>query len=154
MSKFVEIHTDGSALDNGKPYARCGAGVVLIYKGVLKELSEPLPNYKTNNQSEVYAAILALSKLKEPCKVILYSDSEYMRRGITEWMEGWKRRGWKTANKGAPVKNKDLWVELDRLVNIHDVTFIWEQGHAGNFYNERADYLARSAAESLEKEGK
>lgn len=117
----------------------------------MKELSIPLPNYITNNQAEVYAAIAGLQTLKEPCRVDLWSDSNYMKQGITSWIEGWKRRGWKTTNKKSDVKNRELWEELDRLTQIHDVTFHWERGHADNEYNIIADRLAREAAESLEK---
>lgn len=141
-------------MDNGKPYARCGAGVVLIYEGVMKELSVPLPNYITNNQAEVSAVIIGLQALKEPCQVDLWSDSSYMKQGITSWISGWKRRGWKTANKGSDVKNRELWEELDRLTGIHDVRFHWEKGHSDNEYNILADKLAREAAEGLVKEGR
>ena len=151
VMKNIEIWCDGSALGNGKDGARCGAGIVLSYNGVLKELSIPLPNYKTNNQSELYAACAALEALSEPCNVKLYTDSSYVQQGITTWLQGWKRRGWVTANKGA-VKNRELWERLDSLIQIHNVEFIWVKGHADNERNNKADELAVRASMSL-KEG-
>lgn len=148
MEDIVEAWTDGSALGNGKKDARCGAGVVLIYKGQLKELSIPLPNYNTNNQAELYAAIAALEALKYPCKVKLMTDSSYVQQGITSWVAGWKKRNWKTANKGA-VKNKELWQRLDDLTNLHDVEFVWVKGHSDNQLNNLADELAVKASSSL-----
>lgn len=148
MKNKVEIWCDGSALGNGKDGACCGAGVVLKCNGVLKELSIPLPNYKTNNQSELYAAIAALEALTKPCKVVLYTDSSYVQQGIVSWIEGWKRRGWRTANKGA-VKNQELWQRLDSLIQMHDVEFVWVKGHADNEMNNLADKLAVEASTNL-----
>lgn len=152
LGEVVTIYTDGSALGNGKKDACCGAGVVLIFGETVKELSIPLPNYTTNNQAELYASIAGLDALKRPCKVILYTDSSYVQQGITTWMRGWKRRNWMTANKGA-VKNKDLWQQLDLLVQQHDVEFRWVKGHNGDKWNSKADELAVAASYSL-KEGK
>lgn len=152
MSEIV-IYTDGSALGNGKDDACCGAGVVLIYNDVVKELSIPLPNYTTNNQAELYAAIAGLEALKRSCSVKLYTDSSYVQQGITSWLSGWKRRGWTTANKKSPVKNKELWQKLNELIQKHDVEFIWVKAHNGDKYNELADRLAVQASTSL-KEGR
>ena len=149
----VLAYTDGSALDNGKPYARCGAGVVLICGELMKELSIPLPNCISNNQAELSAAIEALKALKFPCKITIVTDSEYVRRGITEWMQGWIRRGWKTANKGGDVKNRELWEELNTLCEIHSVTWKWVKGHGTDKMNILADKLAVAASGSLVKGG-
>ena len=150
--KQVEAWTDGSALGNGKEDACCGAGVVLKCNGVLKELSVPLPNYKSNNQAELYAAIAALDALTQSCRVTLFTDSQYVKNGIGSWISGWKRRGWKTA-KGEPVKNKELWARLDNLVNKHTVEFVWVKGHADNEMNNRADELAVLASNSVKNGG-
>jgi ribonuclease HI len=102
----------------------------------------------TNNRMELTAVIQALSALKKRCKVDVYTDSEYVRKGITEWITGWKRRGWKTADN-KPVKNADLWVELEAQTHRHDVAWHWVKGHAGDPGNEKADGLAnRGAAEA------
>lgn len=150
MGETVTIYTDGSALGNGKKEACCGAGVVLLFGDVVKELSIPLPNYTTNNQSEIFAAIAGLEALKRPCKVNLFTDSSYVQQGVTSWLSGWKRRNWMTANKGA-VKNKELWQRLDCLVQQHDVEFHWVKGHNGDKWNSRADELAVAASNSLKE---
>lgn len=147
----VVCYTDGSALGNGKDSACCGAGVVLLYGEALKELSIPLPNYKTNNQAELYACIAALEALKRPCKVILYTDSKYVQEGITSWIHGWKRRNWKTASK-SDVKNKDLWVRLDNLISVHNVEWRWVKGHADDEMNNLADRLACEASARVKEE--
>lgn len=148
--KTINIWCDGSALGNGKDDACCGAGVVLEYNGVLKELSIPLPNYKTNNQAELYASCAALEAISEPCHVKMYTDSKYVEQGVTSWLEGWKRRGWRTANKSA-VKNVELWQRLDNLVQKHNVEFVWVKGHSDNKMNNRADELAVMASKSLKQ---
>lgn len=148
--KEIELWTDGSSLGNGKKECFGGAGAILIFNGKEKELSQPLPNY-TNNQAEIYACILGLNALTESCKVNLYTDSNYVLKGMTEWIHGWKRKGWKTQNKG-DVKNKDLWIKLDNLCQKHEVTFIKVAAHCGIEYNERADRLAVSASSSLKKD--
>jgi ribonuclease HI len=138
MSGRVEIWTDGACSGNPGPG---GWGVVLRFNGTVKELSGG-ETLTTNNRMELLAAIRALEALTRACAVDLYTDSQYVRGGITEWMKGWKRNGWKTADKKA-VKNQELWEELDRLIAKHDVAWHWVKGHAGNPDNERTDELAR-----------
>ena len=138
MTPKVVIYTDGACSGNPGPG---GWGAVLIYGPNERELwgGEPAT---TNNRMEMMAAIQALEALKRPCKVELHTDSQYLRTGITEWLAGWKARGWKTAAK-APVKNEDLWKRLDAARARHEVDWRWVKGHAGHELNERADELAR-----------
>ncbi|TKT81151.1 ribonuclease HI [Aquamicrobium sp. LC103] len=136
--KSVEIFTDGACSGNPGPG---GWGAILRYNGVVKELSGGEAD-TTNNRMELLAAISALEALREPCKVDLYTDSNYVRDGISGWIEGWKRNGWKTAAK-KPVKNAELWQALDEARKRHKVTWHWVKGHAGHPENERADELAR-----------
>ncbi|CAH0534196.1 Ribonuclease HI [Vibrio stylophorae] len=145
--KQVEIFTDGSCLGNPGPG---GYGVVMRYQQHEKELS---CGYKhtTNNRMEMMAAIVALQTLKQPCQVILTTDSQYVRQGITQWITNWKKRGWKTADR-KPVKNADLWQLLDQETERHQIDWRWVKGHAGHAENERCDDLARHAAESPTKE--
>lgn len=140
--KQVEIYTDGACSGNPGPG---GWGAILRYGNKTKELSGGEAD-TTNNRMELTAAIRALDALKEPCAVDLHTDSVYVKDGIGGWIEGWKRNGWKTAAK-KPVKNADLWQELDRARNRHEVTWHWVKGHAGHPENERADELARRAME-------
>ena len=142
--KHVEIFTDGACSGNPGPG---GWGAILRYRGVEKELSGAEPE-TTNNRMELMAAIAALEALKEPVEVDLYTDSEYLKRGITEWLPGWKARGWKTAAK-KPVKNADLWQRLEAAMAPHVVHWHWVKGHAGHVENERADALARAAIRRL-----
>lgn len=135
----VEIYTDGGCEPNP---GVGGWGAVLIYKGRERELSGGHPD-TTNNRMEMTAAIAALGALKRPCRVALYTDSEYLKKGITEWMPGWKRRNW--TKKGGEIKNLDLWRELDVLVSRHTIEWRWVKGHAGVHYNERCDVLASQA---------
>ena len=146
--KRVEIFTDGACSGNPGPG---GWGAILRYKGVEKELSGA-ELQTTNNRMELMAAIAALEALKEPVEVDLYTDSEYLRRGITEWLPGWKARGWKTAAK-KPVKNADLWQRLEAAMAPHVVRWHWVKGHAGHAENERADALARAAIRRLRQRG-
>lgn len=136
--KVVEIYTDGACSGNPGPG---GWGVLMRYGGHEKELYGGEAE-TTNNRMEMMAVIEALSAMKKHSQIKLYTDSKYVLQGITEWMEGWKARGWKTADK-KPVKNQDLWERIDKLVQSHDVKFIWVKGHAGHPENERADELAR-----------
>jgi ribonuclease HI len=136
--KRVEIFTDGACSGNPGPG---GWGAILRYNGADKELSGG-EAMTTNNRMELRAAIEALSALKEPVAVDLYTDSNYVREGINGWLEGWKKNGWKTADK-KPVKNMELWQALDEARRIHKVTWHWVKGHAGHVENERADELAR-----------
>ena len=143
MAKKIEIFTDGSCLGNPGPG---GYAAILKYKQTEKILSNGY--YKTtNNRMELLAAIVALEQLKEACEVQLYSDSQYLRNGIMNWIHGWKKNGWKTANK-QPVKNVDLWQRLDELVKSHHIEWIWVKGHAGHIENERCDIIAKTQAES------
>ena len=143
MAKKIEIFTDGSCLGNPGPG---GYAAILKYKQTEKILSKGY--YKTtNNRMELLAAIVALEQLKEACEVQLYSDSQYLRNGIMNWIHGWKKNGWKTANK-QPVKNVDLWQRLDELVKSHHIEWIWVKGHAGHIENERCDIIAKTQAES------
>ena len=139
--KQISIHTDGSCLGNPGPG---GWAALLRYNGRERELSggEALT---TNNRMELMAAIAALESLKEPCAVALYTDSQYVRQGITEWMPNWVRRGWKTAG-GDPVKNRDLWERLHAAVRPHRIDWHWVKGHNGDPDNERVDLLAREQA--------
>ncbi|MES3009663.1 MAG: ribonuclease HI [Pseudomonadota bacterium] len=135
----IEIYTDGACKGNPGPG---GWGVLLKSGGTEKELFGG-ELQTTNNRMELLAVIEALSALKRPCQVTLYLDSEYVRKGITEWINGWKARGWRTAAK-QPVKNVDLWQRLDAVVssNGHVIDWRWVKGHAGDPGNERADALA------------
>ena len=144
MSAEAEIYTDGAC--RGNP-GRGGWGAVLRYKGHEKTLygAEPLT---TNNRMELMAAICALESLKRPCRVRLTTDSQYVQKGITEWMSNWKRNGWKTAAK-KPVKNADLWQRLDAAISGHQIQWEWVRGHSGHPENELADELANRAIDEL-----
>lgn len=139
MAGLIEIYTDGACSGNPGPG---GWGVLLKWNGHEKELCGGEAE-TTNNRMEMMAVIEALKALKKPSEVKLYTDSKYVMDGITKWLEGWKAKGWKTAAK-KPVKNQDLWQEIDAQVCRHSVQFIWVKGHAGDPGNERADELARS----------
>jgi ribonuclease HI len=135
----VEIYTDGACSGNPGPG---GWGVVLRWNGVEKELSGG-ERETTNNRMEMMAAIMALESLKRAVPVDLYTDSTYVRDGITKWLHGWKANGWKTAAK-KQVKNQDLWQRMEAALQDHDIKWQWVKGHAGHPENERADELARS----------
>lgn len=137
MPETVEVYTDGACKGNPGPG---GWGALLRYKGVEKELYGGEAN-TTNNRMELLAVIEALEALRRPCKVRVATDSQYVKRGVTEWMQRWKRNGWRTADKRA-VKNKELWERLDRALADHEVAWQWVRGHAGHPENERADRLA------------
>ncbi|HKJ71287.1 MAG TPA: ribonuclease HI [Gammaproteobacteria bacterium] len=139
-SKAVELFTDGACRGNPGPG---GWGALLRFNGRERELYGFEPE-TTNNRMELTAAIRGLEALKRPCSVDLTTDSEYLRKGVTEWMANWKKRGWKTASK-KPVANRDLWEELDALLARHEVRFHWTRGHSGHPENERADALANRA---------
>ena len=138
MTPQVVIYTDGACSGNPGPG---GWGAVMISGAHVKEICGGEPG-TTNNRMELMAAIQALEALKKPCKVELHTDSQYVMKGISEWIHGWKRRGWKTADN-KPVKNDDLWRRLDAARARHDVSWNWVKGHAGHELNERADALAR-----------
>ena len=136
----VTIYTDGACSGNPGPG---GWGALLRAGQHEKELSGYNPQ-TTNNRMELTAALEALRALKRPCQIEFHTDSEYLRKGITEWIGNWKRRGWKTAAK-KPVKNQDLWQALDQAIQPHQITWHWVRGHAGHPENERVDQLARAA---------
>lgn len=145
--KRVEIFTDGAC--SGNPGAG-GWGAILRYNDVSKELFGGEED-TTNNRMELTAVIEALSALKEPCNITLYTDSRYVMDGIEKWIFNWKKNGWKTANKKTPVKNVELWQKLDELRSKHEIRFVWVKGHAGHIENERCDELARTAAQQHKK---
>ena len=140
-SDIVEIFTDGACKGNPGPG---GWGVLLRYGGTEKTLYGGEPE-TTNNRMELMAAIVGLSALKRPCQVHLTTDSNYVKQGIEKWIHNWKRNGWKTADK-KPVKNADLWQQLDDCVSRHDVKWCWVKGHNGHRENEIADELANQGA--------
>ena len=146
--KAVEAFTDGACRGNPGPG---GWGAILRYQGREKELHGGEPE-TTNNRMELTAAIEALKALNESCRVDVYTDSVYVRDGITKWLAGWQARGWRTAAK-KPVKNQDLWMELADLVEKHDVHWHWVKGHAGHPGNERADELANHGLDRMLAEG-
>jgi ribonuclease HI len=134
----VEIYTDGACSGNPGPG---GWGAILRYGDHEKEMNGG-ESETTNNRMEMMAVIESLSALKKSCDVDLYTDSTYVKDGVTKWMDGWKKKGWKTAAK-KPVKNQDLWERIDSEIIRHNVTWHWVKGHAGHPENERADELAR-----------
>lgn len=142
--KRVEIFTDGACSGNPGPG---GWGAILRFNGTTREMSGGEAQ-TTNNRMELMAAISALNALKEPCEVDLHTDSIYVKDGISSWIDGWKRRGWKTADK-KPVKNDDLWRRLDEARTRHEVKWHWVKGHAGHVLNERADALANRGVEQV-----
>ena len=139
MIRRVSIWTDGACSGNPGPG---GYGAILRYGEREKEICCGEPQ-TTNNRMEMMAAIVALESLTRPCAVDLYTDSQYLRGGVTSWMAGWKARGWKTADR-KPVKNVDLWQRLEAAAEPHDVEWRWVRGHSGDEMNERADALARA----------
>ncbi|TXH05082.1 MAG: ribonuclease HI [Nevskiaceae bacterium] len=141
MKKIV-IYTDGACKGNPGPG---GWGALLSYNGRSKTLKGGEPA-TTNNRMELMAAISALESLREPCEVLLHTDSKYVMDGLTQWLPNWKARGWRTADK-KPVKNQDLWQRLDAAVQRHRIDWRWVKGHAGDPGNERADQLANEAIE-------
>lgn len=140
----VNIYTDGACRGNPGPG---GWGVVLRYSGREKSLYGGEAQ-TTNNRMELTAAIQALESLKRPCRVVLTTDSQYVRRGITEWLPSWKRRGWRTAER-KPVKNVDLWQQLDALAARHEIEWHWVRGHNGHPGNEQADRLANQGIDEM-----
>ncbi len=145
MSEVIEIYTDGAC--RGNP-GKGGWGALLRFRGKEKELYGGDPA-TTNNRMELLAVIRALEALKRPgCRVVLYSDSRYVLSGMTEWLPGWKARGWKTSAK-KPVLNAELWQRLDELAAEHDIEWRWVKGHSGHPENERADQLANRGIDEL-----
>ena len=144
MRKTVELFTDGACRGNPGPG---GWGALLRYDETEKELCGAEAQ-TTNNRMEMTAVIEGLASLKQPCEVVVTTDSKYVLQGMTEWIINWKKRGWKTANK-QPVKNVDLWQALDKLVGLHRVEWKWVKGHSGHVENERVDELANIAIDEL-----
>ena len=140
----IEIYTDGAC--RGNPGIG-GWGALLIYQGTEKRLYGSEEN-TTNNRMELMGSIEALKALKRPCEVILWTDSQYVKKGISEWLVGWKAKGWRTASN-QPVKNQDLWQMLDQEANRHQIDWRWVKGHAGEYGNEVADQLANQAIDEL-----
>ena len=143
MSEVI-IYTDGACRGNPGPG---GWGAVLAYGSKKKELFGS-DRETTNNRMELLAAIEALESLNRSCKVSIYTDSQYVRKGILEWMDNWKKRGWKTAAR-KPVKNQDLWISLDKALMRHNVDWHWVKGHSGIAGNEHADSLANQAIDQM-----
>jgi len=143
----VTIHTDGACSGNPGPG---GYGAILQWGDHTREIKGGEP-HTTNNRMELMAAIMALESLKRPCTVDIHTDSQYLRNGIMTWINGWKRNGWKTADR-KPVKNADLWQRLDDALSHHTVRWHWVRGHAGHDLNERADELARQAIAEIRAE--
>ena len=144
MSQVVKMFTDGACKGNPGPG---GWGTWMLYGEHEKEMFGGELN-TTNNRMELMAAIKGLEALSRPCSVELTTDSEYLRKGVLEWMAGWKKRGWKTASK-QPVKNQDLWIRLDEAIANHDISWHWVKGHSGHPGNEKADSLANKGVESV-----
>ncbi len=140
MKKHIEIYTDGACSGNPGPG---GWAAILVHGQVEKEITGA-EAHTTNNRMEMMGAISGLEALKSPCRVDLYTDSTYVQKGMTEWLRGWKARGWKTADR-KPVANADLWQRLEAAATPHDVSWHWVRGHDGHTYNERADKLACAA---------
>ena len=136
----VVIYTDGACTGNPGPG---GWGALIIFGRHKKELSGG-EHQTTNNRMELTAAVKALNALKKPCQVDFYTDSEYLRKGITQWIQQWKARGWRKSNK-KPVKNQDLWKALDEAIQPHQIKWHWVRGHTGQWGNERVDQIARAA---------
>ncbi len=143
MDKII-IYTDGACRGNPGPG---GWGAILQYGDDEKELYGA-EKETTNNRMELMASIRALEELKRPCEVTLTTDSQYVKKGITEWLESWKRRGWKTADK-KPVKNKELWQRLEKATEKHKIHWKWVKGHSGHPENERVDQLANQAIDEM-----
>jgi ribonuclease HI len=144
----VDIYTDGACSGNPGPG---GWGAILRFGAVERELSGAA-NPTTNNRMEMMAAVAGLEALKRPCRVRIHTDSQYLRDGITRFIHGWKRNGWKTADK-KPVKNIDVWQRLELAMKPHQVEWFWVKGHAGHPENERADALARAAVAEIKNKG-
>lgn len=143
-SNIVQIFTDGACKGNPGPG---GWGAILRYRNTEKELNGYAPD-TTNNIMELTAVIEALKTLSRSCPILITTDSNYVKDGITKWIHNWKLKGWKTAAR-KPVKNKELWIALDELVENHDITWKWVKGHSGHPENERADDLANEAIETF-----
>jgi len=147
--KHVKIYTDGACRGNPGPG---GWGALLRY-GQHEKIVSGAEDHTTNNRMELMAAIQALAAMREPCKIELYTDSQYVQKGISEWLAGWKKRNWKKADK-SHVKNADLWQMLDQEASRHQVSWHWVKGHSGHPENEMADSIANQAIDDLLMSGK
>lgn len=151
------IYTDGTCFNNGQPGARAGWGAYLINpEGKTLRLAAPVPRSQpqTNNRAELLAAIKALARCNKPGPIRIYSDSQLLVKGCNEWLQGWKRNGWRNS-KRQEVEHRDLWEKLDQLIQARQITFVWVRGHSGNPGNEEADALANrgAAGEVIEEYG-
>ena len=144
MSDLVEIYTDGACRGNPGP----GGWAALLRAGDAEKLVNGAETDTTNNRMELKAAIEGLALLKRPCSVRLTTDSQYLRQGINDWLPRWKRNGWRTAAR-KPVKNKDLWEQLDTLARQHEIDWVWVKGHSGHPENERVDQAANAAIDEM-----
>jgi ribonuclease HI len=144
MAAELVIHTDGACRGNPGPG---GWGVLMVWNGTQKELSGSEPA-TTNNRMELTAAIMGLAALKRATQVTVQTDSQYVIKGITEWLPAWKARGWRTADR-KPVKNQDLWERLDQVAGSHAIQWVWVKGHSGDHGNERVDTLANLAIDAM-----
>ncbi len=149
MVKVVEIYSDGACRGNPGPG---GWGALLRYDGHEREIHGG-EAHTTNNRMELMAVIRALESLKRPCRVRVTTDSQYVKKGISEWLPNWKRRSWRTS-AGKPVKNADLWQRLDELASPHEIEWCWVRGHDGHAENERADRLANRGIDELARAGR
>lgn len=145
MSEAVEIFTDGACRGNPGP----GGWAALLRYGRHEKVLSGADPQTTNNRMELLAAIEALASLKRPSRVVLTTDSQYLRQGVQQWMARWKRNGWRTSQK-TPVKNRDLWERLDELAELHDVDWHWVRGHSGHPENERVDMEANKAIDAMQ----
>ncbi|MCH9753728.1 MAG: ribonuclease HI [Alphaproteobacteria bacterium] len=144
--KKVKIYTDGACSGNPGPGGWAG---IIVYNGVEKEVSGGEVD-TTNNRMELLAAIKTLEALKEPCSIDLYTDSKYVKTGISEWIDSWKNRNWKGSNK-KDIKNVDLWKELDMVRESHEIKWHWVKGHSGNHFNEKVDQIAVKMRDKYKK---
>lgn len=147
--ELVELYVDGACRGNPGPG---GWGALLRYRGSEKILKGATPN-TTNNRMELTAAIEGLKALKRPCIVSIYTDSEYVQKGMTQWIKKWRKNNWKNGDN-KPIKNLELWQELDALCQFHDIAWHWVRGHSGHPENERVDELARGAIDDLVQNAK
>ncbi len=146
--KRVEIFTDGACRGNPGPGGWAALLKIELNGEGVEKLVQGAERDTTNNRMELTAAIEGLKSLNQPCEVSLTTDSQYVRQGITKWVSAWKKNGWKTSQK-KPVKNQDLWVELDRVIDSHQIEWHWVKGHSGHEENERVDHAANDAIDAM-----
>ncbi len=146
--KSVEIFTDGACRGNPGPGGWAALLIIELNGEAVEKLVQGAERDTTNNRMELTAAIEGLKSLNQPCEVSVTTDSQYVRQGITKWVSAWKKNGWKTSQK-KPVKNQDLWVELDRVIDTHQIEWHWVKGHSGHEENERVDQAANDAIDAM-----